>query len=66
MNDYIKITFNEITQDQKDLLVAHLNDMGFDGFEEGKNWLICYSSNESFVPSVRHFIRKKRIHDSIL
>jgi len=48
MNDYIKITFNEITQDQKDLLVAHLSDMGFEGFEEGKNWLICYSNNESF------------------
>ena len=48
MNDYIKITFNEITQDQKDLLVAHLSDMGFEGFEEGKNWLICYSNNENF------------------
>lgn len=48
MNDYIKITFNEITQEQKDLLVAHLSDMGFEGFEEGQTFLICYSSNENF------------------
>jgi len=48
MNDYIKITFNEITQQQKDLLVAHLSEIGFEGFEEGQTFLICYSSKETF------------------
>lgn len=48
MNDYIKISFNQVTQEQKDLLVAHLSEMGFEGFEEGQSFLICYSSKENF------------------
>ncbi len=48
MNDFIKITFNEIIQEQKDLLVAHLSELAFEGFEEGQNCLICYSSKENF------------------
>jgi len=48
MNDYIKISFNGVNQEQKDLLVAHLSEMGFEGFEEGHTYLICYSSIENF------------------
>ena len=48
MNDYIKISFNGVTQEQKDLLVALLSEMGFEGFEEGQTYLICYSSKENF------------------
>jgi len=48
MNDYIKISFTRVNQEQKDLLVAHLNEIGFEGFEEGQTWLICYCSKENF------------------
>ncbi len=48
MSDYIKISFIGVTHEQKDLLVAHLSEMGFEGFEEGQTWLICYSSNENY------------------
>ena len=49
MNNHIKISFHGLKQDQKDLLVAHLSNMGFDGFEEGQSFLICYCSADKFI-----------------
>jgi ribosomal protein L11 methyltransferase len=49
MNNHVKISFHNLRQEQKDLLVAHLSNMEFDGFEEGQSFLIGYCSMDKFV-----------------
>jgi len=49
MNNHVKISFHKLNQEQKDLLVAHLSNMGFEGFEEGQSFLIGYCSIEKFI-----------------
>jgi ribosomal protein L11 methyltransferase len=46
MADYIQITFNDITAEQSDLLLAALTEIGFEGFEEGEKNL------KAFIPAV--------------
>ena len=45
MNHFIKIIFPGLDQEKKDLLIAYLGDAGFEGFEEGPNYLysFCYA-----------------------
>jgi ribosomal protein L11 methyltransferase len=43
--EYLQIHFNPITQDQSEILIAQLNEIGFDGFEEETNEL------KAFIPS---------------
>ncbi len=45
MNNYIQIEFQNISQEQSDLLVAQLSEIGFEGFEEEENRL------KAFIPS---------------
>lgn len=42
MNNFIKIIFPELFQEQKELLIAQLSDAGFEGFEEGQTYLYAY------------------------
>jgi ribosomal protein L11 methyltransferase len=34
MNNYIQIEFQNISQEQSDVLIAQLSEIGFEGFEE--------------------------------
>jgi ribosomal protein L11 methyltransferase len=43
--EYLQIHFTPITQDQSEILIAQLNEIGFDGFEEETNEL------KAFIPS---------------
>ena len=45
MKNYIQIEFQNISQEQSDLLVAQLSEIGFEGFEEEENRL------KAFIPS---------------
>jgi ribosomal protein L11 methyltransferase len=48
MNDYIKIEFVNISTDQSDILIALLNEQGFEGYEEGDNNLKAFIREEDF------------------
>jgi ribosomal protein L11 methyltransferase len=42
MNRYIQIEFQNISQQQSDILIAQLNEIGFEGFEEAENNLKAF------------------------
>jgi len=48
MDDYIKILFENISQEQKDILIAQLSFIGYDGFEEGTNYLHAFIQADRF------------------
>jgi ribosomal protein L11 methyltransferase len=48
MNNYIQIEFQNITNDQSDILIAELSDYGYEGFEEGDNSLKAFISENSY------------------
>ena len=48
MNKYIQIEFQNISPEQSDLLLAELNEIGFEGFEEGANSLKAFVQASHF------------------
>jgi ribosomal protein L11 methyltransferase len=48
MNSYIQIEFQNISQDQSDILVAELSEIGFEGFEEEENKLKAFIDSKNF------------------
>jgi len=48
MNKYIQIEFQHISSNLSDLLIAALDQVGFDGFEEGENSLLAYIKSDNF------------------
>lgn len=52
MGEYIQIEFKDISQEQSDLLIALLNEIGFEGFEEGNNNLKAFIPTADFNESV--------------
>jgi ribosomal protein L11 methyltransferase len=48
MADHIQLIFENITAEQSAILVAELNDAGFDGFEENDNELKAFISSGNF------------------
>lgn len=48
MPNYIQIEFQNISTEQSDLLLAELNEIGFDGFEEGENSLKAFIASTDF------------------
>ncbi len=42
MNDTIQLTFSDIQPEQQELLIAHLSEAGFDGFEQSDNELKAF------------------------
>lgn len=51
MPDYIEIVITVDNEDQKDLLLARLSNIGFEGFEEDKNLLKAYIAENDFDQS---------------
>lgn len=48
MSNYIQIEFINISQEQSDILIAQLSEIGFDGFEEEKNKLKAFIVSAAF------------------
>ncbi|MGZ8517198.1 MAG: 50S ribosomal protein L11 methyltransferase [Chitinophagaceae bacterium] len=48
MNCYIQIEYQNISQEQSDLLIAQLSEIGFDGFEEEENKLKAFIDSNNF------------------
>jgi ribosomal protein L11 methyltransferase len=47
-SDYIEVVFKDLNTEQEYLLIALLNDYGFEGFEEGERQLKAYISENNF------------------
>ncbi|MEP7372943.1 MAG: 50S ribosomal protein L11 methyltransferase [Chitinophagaceae bacterium] len=48
MSKYIQVEFKDISRDQSDLLIALLNEIGFDGFEEEQSNLKAFIPEANF------------------
>lgn len=48
MSNYIQIEFQNISQEQSDILIAQLSEIGFDGFEEEENKLKAFIVSTAF------------------
>ncbi|WP_276502189.1 50S ribosomal protein L11 methyltransferase [Terrimonas pollutisoli] len=48
MGQYIQIEFQHISQEQSDILIAQLSQIGFDGFEEGEHVLKAFISSDDY------------------
>lgn len=48
MPDYIQIKFSNLPPDKQDLLIALLDDVGYEGYEEGAGFLAAYIPQEKF------------------
>jgi len=48
MNNYIEIKIENISSAQTEILIAQLSEIGFEGFEEGENFLSAYVTGGAF------------------
>ena len=48
MSNYIEIKIENISEEQSEILIAQLNEIGFNGFEEGENFLIGFIDEQNF------------------
>ncbi|MEO7394261.1 MAG: 50S ribosomal protein L11 methyltransferase [Chitinophagaceae bacterium] len=48
MSSYIQIEFQRISQEVSDLLIAELNEIGYEGFEEKENGLVAFITSINF------------------
>jgi ribosomal protein L11 methyltransferase len=48
MGNYIHIRFESITGEEKDILIAQLSGMGYEGFEEGLNYVSAYIPEQQY------------------
>jgi len=48
MNNYIQIKIENISLIQSEILIVQLSEIGFEGFEEGENFLSAYVAEETF------------------
>jgi len=48
MNNYIEIKIENISAEQSEILIAQLNEISFNGYEEGENFLTAFIEEEKF------------------
>ncbi|WP_207513559.1 50S ribosomal protein L11 methyltransferase [Longitalea luteola] len=48
MQNYIHIKFQPVTREQQEILIAQLNELGYEGFEEGFNYISAYIPEGQF------------------
>jgi ribosomal protein L11 methyltransferase len=48
MQNYIHIKFQPVSKEQQEILVAQLSELGFEGFEEGLNYISAYIPEEQY------------------
>jgi ribosomal protein L11 methyltransferase len=49
MSDYVQIKIENISSMQSEMLVAQLTEVGFEGFEEGEDFLLAYITEEALI-----------------
>lgn len=66
MNNYLEIKIENISEEQSAILIAQLNELGFNGFEEGENFLTAFIEEQNFdedelqeIISAQHLSYKK-------
>lgn len=65
MNSYIQLLFENISAGQSDVLIAELNEAGFDGFEEADGLLKAFIAKNKFdEPAVNEIARRLSINFS--
>ncbi|MEO6001307.1 MAG: 50S ribosomal protein L11 methyltransferase [Chitinophagaceae bacterium] len=58
-NDYIELAISTLSEEQSDILIANLSDIGFEGFEEEKNLLKAFIVAKDFNEQLLHPIINK-------
>lgn len=58
-NDYIELAISTLREEQSDILIANLSDIGFEGFEEEKNLLKAFIVAKDFNEQLLHPIINK-------
>ncbi|MFL5746237.1 MAG: 50S ribosomal protein L11 methyltransferase [Niastella sp.] len=48
MQNYIHIKFQPVSKEQQEILVAQLNELGYEGFEEGLNYISGYIPEDQY------------------
>lgn len=48
MKNYIHIRFQPVTKEQQEILVAQLSELGYEGFEEGFNYISAYIPDDQY------------------
>lgn len=48
MNNYIQISFTDVQHEQQEMLIAHLSEAGYEGFEENENELNAFVPEKKF------------------
>jgi ribosomal protein L11 methyltransferase len=48
MKNYIHIRFQPVTKEQQEILIAQLAELGYEGFEEGVNYISAYIPEDQF------------------
>jgi ribosomal protein L11 methyltransferase len=48
MQNYIHIKFQPVTKEQQEILVAQLSELGFEGFEEGLNYISAFIPEDQY------------------
>lgn len=61
MSQYIQIEFQNVSTEQSDLLLAELNMIGFDGFEENENCLKAFIPSTDFDEAAVKEIAEKNV-----
>jgi ribosomal protein L11 methyltransferase len=59
MNSYVKISFNNLQPDQLEILIARLDEIGFDGFEEKENELDAFIPEEKYNADILNELIKE-------
>ena len=52
MNDYVQVEFKKTTSEKNEILVAHLSENSYNGFEEKDNSLLAFTLKENFKRSI--------------
>ena len=56
--DYIQLEFNNISENEKEIVIALISDIGFEGFEEDENTLKAYIKIEIFDENLLNSINE--------
>jgi ribosomal protein L11 methyltransferase len=51
MQNYIHIKFQPVSKEQQEILVAQLNELGYEGFEEGLNYMSAFIPEDQYNES---------------
>ena len=66
MNDYIKIEFEFLNKEQKEIVIALLTEMNYEGFEEDDDLLKAYISSGVYNETeLTHFANERKLNFSI-